>query len=749
MADRSVQTLVFGENEEPGLVAVEPAPGKKGADEMILFVRRGGETVEPREPFQPFLWVESGDLLAGYGGEAESEPLEGRNPLKALIRVPSWKEFQKLVAWLKKKTGRNPSDPGAPFFLLNDPVQQHLMATGRTLFKGMKFGELRRMQVDIETFTAGSYEFSNPAREGDRIIAIAMSDHTGWTEVLSGAELDEKRMLERFVERVCERDPDVLEGHNLFKFDLPYLIERAKRHGVKLALGRDGRAPATRPSRFSIAERTIAYPRTEVFGRHVVDTFFLAQYYDVSHRSLEGFGLKEIAAHFGVSAPDRTYLDGDEIADTFRKDPARVMKYARDDIVETRAVSDLLSPTYFVQAGMLPYDYQTLCVRGSGTKVDALMLREYLRQRRAIPLPDAPREFEGGYTDIFFTGVAENVHHCDVRSLYPSLLLRSRLRPQSDDLGVFLALLDYLRTLRLETKQRMEAGQPGEEPHHLEAMQSAFKILINSFYGYLGFSQARFSDFSLAERVTAEGRALLKHMIEWIRAHGGRPIEIDTDGIYFNPPAFRKPAGLEKFRAAFQESLPEGIDVEFDGEYRAMFSYKMKNYALLDEHGEITIKGAALKSRGLEPFQRQFLEEWLRLTLEEKTADIPKLVDRYRTAIEQRQWPIKMLAKTETLQESPATYAAKIGGKARGRNAAYELALRSGRDYQAGDQVSYYVTGDKKSVAVHSSAKLVAEWDPGRRDENIPYYLAKLDALCGKFDAMGEGETQRELDLDA
>ena len=739
--------LIFGANADPGLVALEPRAGKDAADEMVLFVRQAGKTVERGEPFRPFLWIEGPSLLAGYPGPAAPEPLEGANRLKALARVPSWKEFQKLVAWLKKSTGRSPSDPDAPYFLLNDPVQQHLASTGRTLFKGMTFGELRRLQVDLETFTAGPYEFPNAAREGDRIIALALSDSTGWTEVLSGAELDEERMLRRFVEIVRERDPDVIEGHNLFKFDLPYLAARAKLHGVKLALGRHGSAPVTRPSRFSIAERTIQYPRTEIFGRHVVDTFFLAQSYDVSHRSLESFGLKDVAAHFGVSAPDRTYLEGDEISEVFRKDPARVMRYARDDILETRAVSDLLSPTYFVQAQILPFDYQTLCVRGSGTKVDALLLREYLRRGRSVPSPDAPREFEGGYTDIFFAGVAKDVHHADVRSLYPSLLLRSRLRPRSDDLGAFLDLLGYLRTLRLDTKRRMESAA-GEERHHLDAMQSAFKILINSFYGYLGFAQARFSDFALAERVTAEGRALLKRMIEWIRARGGRPIEIDTDGIYFNPPEFRDPAGLDRFRAEFQQSLPEGIDVEFDGEYRAMFSYKMKNYALLDEHGEITIKGAALKSRGLEPFQRLFMEEWLRLTLEEKTAEIPVLVARYRSAIERREWPVKTLAKTETLQESPATYAAKIGGKARGRNAAYELALRSGRDYQAGDQVSYYVTGDKKSVAVHASAKLASEWDPARRDENVPYYLAKLDALCAKFDAMAKGDLQRELDLD-
>ena len=397
---------------------------------------------------------------------------------------------------------------------------------------------------------------------------------------------------------------------------------------------------------------------------------------------------------------------------------------------------------------MLPFSYQNVCVRGNGSKIDALLLREYLREGRSIPLPDFAREFEGGYTDIFFTGVAKNTHHCDVRSLYPSIILKDELSPRTDELGVFLKLLTYLRTLRLDTKARMQKCAPGEERHFLNAMQSTFKILINSFYGYLGFSQARFSDFAMAEKVTAEGRSILKQMIDWLRQHDARPIEIDTDGIYFIPPDFADASGLDRFREAFQQSLPEGIEVEFDGEYRAMFSYKMKNYALLDEHGEIVIKGAALKSRGLEPFQRSFMEEWLRLKLEERDQEIAGLVRKYRSAIENREWPIQRLAKTETLQDAPSTYAGKISGGDRGRNAAYELALKSGRDYRAGDMISYYVTGARKSVAVHSSAKLVSQWDPANRDENVPYYLAKLDALVRKFDSMAAGDTDRNLTLD-
>src|SRR2546430_1197417 len=80
------------------------------------------------------------------------------------------------------------------------------------------------------------------------------------------------------------------------------------------------------------------------------------------------------------------------------------------------------------------------------------------------------------------------------------------------------------------------AKDPGEQ-RRLEAFQNTFKILINSFYGYLGFAQGHFADFDAAARVTQIGRDLLKKMIEWLNQHGAQVIEVDTDGIYFVPPA--------------------------------------------------------------------------------------------------------------------------------------------------------------------------------------------------------------------
>lgn len=734
-----VAQLIFGHDPFPGLIACERGTGKHGEDEMVLFARRNGRVEKMLESFRPYLWLAAPDQIDVKVVKAEFTELKGRGVMRYLAEFASWKDFQKAATALKRSA--------EPYYAVNDPVQQFLMRTGRTSFKDMAWREVRRMQVDIETYSESGFDFSNADREGDRIIAIALADESGWTEVINGAQHDERAMLEQFVARVRERDPDVLEGHNLFKFDLPYLIARARRHKVKLKIGRNDAEPRVTSGRFMSADRTIAYPKIEIHGRHVLDTFFMAQIYDTTHRSLEGFGLKEVADHFGVAAPDRTYLDGSEIARTFDRDPDKVMAYALDDIRETRAISNLLSPVYFAQAQIAPMSYQSVVVRGNGSKVDALLIREYLRQGCALPVPDTVRDFAGGYTDVFFTGVARNVHHCDVRSLYPSLMLTRRIGPRSDELGVFLHLLEYLRSVRVDAKAQWNDAT-NEDRSYYDALQTAFKVLINSFYGYLGFGQARFSDFDMAERVAAEGRNILQQMLDWIRKEGGQPIEIDTDGIYFVPPEFKSDADLESFRHRFQESLPEGIEIEFDGVYRSMFSYKMKNYALLDDDGGLMIKGAALKSRGLEPFQREFLREILRLILEERADDIPRLGERYRSAIRNGEWDIHQLAKTETLQDAPSTYRDKIQGKSRGRNAAYELALRSGRDYRAGDQVSYYVTGTKKSVAVHEFAKPVSEWDPDNRDENIAYYLAKLDALAGKFDAeLSGGDDDRQGEL--
>jgi DNA polymerase elongation subunit (family B) len=746
MKPLSRDELVYGFTPEPGLVAVEHAPGET-ADAMTLFIRRDGKLTTRQEPFAPFLWLTKAEPLAGFEPAPEIARLAGDNPFRVLARFPTWAALERALGHLRKTTGRTPADPGAPYFVLRDPVQQFLLATGRTSFGDLLLPDLEFLFLDIETDCDPARDFSNPDRAEDRILSIALADGRGWTQLLDGRDLDEKALLKKFVEIVRKRDPDVVAGHNLFKFDLPYIQTRAKRHRVPLALGRDGSAPESHASRFTAAERTVAYVRTHLHGRQVVDTYLLALAYDVSHRALENHTLKTVAKHFGVAAPDRTYLDGRRIAAVFRDDHDAFLRYALDDVRETAAIAPILLNAAYAQSLILPLPLETICVRGNAGKIEALLLREYLRARHSVPAPEPARAFEGGYTDLFFEGLARDVHHCDVRSLYPSILLREGRSPRNDPLGVFLQLLAHLRDFRIDAKKR--AQDPALAPAaagRWDALQATFKILINSFYGYLGFPQARFNDYELAAGVTEQGRDILRGMVAKLRELGAQPIEIDTDGIYFTPPSGLDDAGLARFQKAFRGHLPDGIEVEFDGRFPAMYSYKMKNYALLEDDGTVILKGAALKSRGLEPFLRDFLREWLTLTLHGRAEDIPGLFTRCRAAVAERKLPVAALAKTEMLTDSPATYQRKREAGGKSRQPAYEVALASGREFQAGDAVAYYVTGAKKNVPVHAHAKLAAAFDPAHRDENVPYYLAKLDALAKKLDAHAPESPEPEDD---
>jgi len=230
---------------------------------------------------------------------------------------------------------------------------------------------------------------------------------------------------------------------------------------------------------------------------------------------------------------------------------------------------------------------------------------------------------------------------------------------------------------------------------------------------------------------------------------GAQVIEVDTDGIYFVPPdaeivgrTSRSPVqgggqnarpAIDQLRQGLANELPPGIEVEFDEQFDAMFSYKAKNYALLTRSGEVIIKGGALKSRGLEKFQRVFLEEMIKLIMQGRQEKIAELRDQFEKRIRNGELPIEMLMKTDTLQDSLDKYRVKIAGSARNRAAAYELALASGRGYRPGDQISYYIKATPKKVAAYEAAKLASEFDPQNRDENVDYYISKLDELVKKF----------------
>jgi len=322
-------------------------------------------------------------------------------------------------------------------------------------------------------------------------------------------------------------------------------------------------------------------------------------------------------------------------------------------------------------------------------------------------------------------------------------MLSYGISPEKDELGIFSKLLDDLTRLRLEGKERARLAIDPEERALYDAYQGTFKVLINSFYGYLAFPLAHFGDFNAAAKTAGEGRAILRRVLKELEKRGARPVEVDTDGVYFAPPPGTElSAGAdESLIAEINKTLPKGIVLETGGRFSAMFSYKVKNYVLLTPDGKMRIKGSGLRSRGMEKFQREFMKEMFSALLEERPEGAADIKRRYMDDLKNHRWSTDMFAKTETLHDSLDVYMKKREKNARNRSAAYELALASGRPFQPGDQITYYVAGNKKNVKVYETAKPVSQWDAARPDENTVYYAAKLEALYRKFKPFFKGSS--------
>ena len=700
-----------------------------------------GRRIEREEKFRPFAWLSAAVSAEGV----EVETLKGEGLFRHLIHADSVARFE---AHLKNAPDGTQRDVLKPY------ESQWLIQHRARLYESLSFSELRRCQLDIETAAAEAGAFSDARNPGDRILAIGLQCGARRELLTLAEETDagEKRLLLAFNDLLRELDPDVVEGHNIHKFDLDYLRQRAKRHKVPCAWGRFGLNAEFRNSRMKVAERWIDFPRCDLPGRAVIDTYLLAQLYDVTVREMTGYGLKEVAVYFGVtpeSGEGRTYIEGARIQHAFRDNRGQFLAYLADDLRETKGLADVLLPTYFEQARAFPILLQEAALRGTAGKIDLLFLEEYYHARAACPAPLGEiATFEGGFTRSFQEGVFKHVLHFDVASLYPSLLLAIGRNPRTDTLGVFIPMLRRLREYRLKYKQLAKNAPTAAERDEAQARQTAFKILINSFYGYLGFSAARFGDGELAAEVTRRGRELLQALIAEFERHGCTILEADTDGIYLSTRNHFEKA--EELLALVEKIMPPGIELEFDGRYDAMFCYKAKNYALA-AGGEVTLRGSALRSRGIEPFLKRLGDRLIAHVLGVSTESPEREVEHLRRHIADCSHPVADLAKSETLGQNPETYEQWVAGGGKPRRAAAEVALQMNPRPRMGERVSYYIGPKAKGqTSDWQRARPLAAHDPVKAPYDPVYYLEKIDDWIeryGRFIGIKPHSDQQEMIL--
>lgn len=724
----------------------------------------GGALVREDVRYRPWLVLAELDDLAHLGDRLQREAgrapaqavvyreLEGPGALRYLVHARDGRALTDAVLrGASRRLGRrvrHVRELGDDAVLQLAPEEQYLVATGRTCFRDLTFDQLRRLQLDLETTGL------DPAH--DRVFLIAVRAPDGTTELLEAAgpgdDAAEAALLARLVERVCHHDPDVIENHNLHGFDLPFLARRAERLRVPLALGRLGppglgERAASRGVALEVHDdddgdegergRRARRIRYTVPGRELIDTLDAVRRHDFAARDLPGHGLKAVARHFGLAAPDRPHIPGGQIAATYARDPDRVRRYAADDVAEAAALARLLGGAAFALARMAPRRYERLADAGPATGVlDPLLVRAYLRAGAALPARAAGdgTTHTGAALHLFAAGVAHRVVKADVASLYPSLMRQYRIGPRGDRLGALLALVDRLVDQRLAAKARARAAPAGSDARHTdEALSAAMKLLVNSAYGYLAaVGLTRFADVHAANEVTRRGRALLGQLCRELAARGVTLLEADTDGVYFAAPEGWTDADERRVVAEVAALLPERVRLEHDGRYAAMLSHEPKNYALQGYDGALHLRGVAFRSSRAEPFGEAFLRRAIAALFAGDVAGVQAAYVDTVVALRRRAIATRDVAARVRLRKSPADYAAS---RAQRRELPYEAMIAAGRDtWRVGEQVRVYrATGGRAALLREPEGVDAADLDaadeaalPDPRDYDVDAYVRVL-----------------------
>ncbi len=572
-------------------------------------------------------------------------------------------------------------------------VEQYLMASGKVCFRGMAYADLHRLQFDLETTSLSP-------RQG-RIFLVAVRDSRGLETLLEAPEAeDEAALIDDLCALIRDRDPDVIENHNIFGFDLPFLAERAAVLGVPLHLGRkEGPTLLERydaPAGWGRGRRV----RYSVAGRELIDTLDAVRRHAFTDRALQSHGLKAAARYFGLAAPDRTYIAGPEIYRTYQRDREQVRRYAQDDVIEVDGLSRRLMGAAFALAGMAPRRYERVASAGPATGIlEPLLVRAYLREGLALPSNAAGGDallapHQGGATILYAGGVARHVVKADVASMYPSIMRTFRIGPACDRLGALLYLVDRLTELRLQRKRQAALAPAGSAlAHQHNAVQAAMKIVVNAAYGYMGAGEmALFADRRAADEVTRRGRELLGEVVDRLAARGVALLEADTDGVYFGVPDGWSEADERACVAAVAAALPHGIQLDYEGRYRSMLAHEIKNYALLTYDDRLIMRGAAFRSSRTEAFGEQFLATALRALLADDVEGVRAAYVATVGALRGRRLSPADVATGVRLGKSAGEY---TRSRPRAKEAVYEALLAAGRSsWRAGEHVRFYRAAD-------------------------------------------------------
>ena len=349
---------------------------------------------------------------------------------------------------------------------------------------------------------------------------------------------DEKAMLEGFIRIVNEYDPDIITGFNINNFDMPYILERMRRHGVRPMFTRCETKPA-------IDKKVGIDYKITVTGRVIVDSFKIVK----KDFSLVRYGLDFVAEKLlGEKKVDVKKSEIGKFWKGSQEDFDKLVYYSRiDSVLALNLVMKLkLMNKYSALSKVAGTLLQDSLDSGETARIENFLLREF--NKGGYIFPNKPTDMEvsareakakielkGGFVLEPERGLHSNIVVFDFKSMYPSIIISFNMCPttlvrKADDKsgekafetpvkayfykpeikkGIIPTILTELMDRRDVAKKKYKGAGSEMEKNMLYAEQWALKILANSFYGYFGYARARMYDLAIANSVTSFGREII------------------------------------------------------------------------------------------------------------------------------------------------------------------------------------------------------------------------------------------------
>lgn len=489
--------LMYGKNDEDYIVNISV---KK--DKVHIFKETPGGLRETQEDMSYFI--------------LKNEYTDGDYTLKGSQFFKYAKKYSNSVDWNSDKQYYK-RDMTATMAINNKP-EQFMTKNGHTYYGDMKPTDVSVLSFDLETtgltHDAGSFVLliSNTFRDTKGRVTRKIFKYDDYDT--------NKEMIADWCKWVRGCNPSIMLGHNIFGFDLPYLKFCAE---GPLKLGRDDSAAyfAKYESQYrKDGSQSYTYNNCTIFGRELVDTFFLSFKFAASNgRAYDSHSLKVIMKHEGLEKDGRIIWD-------WEKDPQskiideknegrsglwnKFIEYCQDDGDDALALFDLMIPAYFYLNQSIPMTLQQIINRASGAQVNSFMVRSYLQEGHSIARASDTIKFQGAIS-FGNPGVYSNVYKVDVASLYPSIIRQYEVFDKTKDpKGHFLKMTHILTEERLKNKALGAAGDVDAK-----MLEKAQKIFLNSGYGFLGAPGLNYNSPKNASLVTKYGRDIVEIAIEW------------------------------------------------------------------------------------------------------------------------------------------------------------------------------------------------------------------------------------------